>query len=94
MTDLDNLILKTAQTGGDGLDHLEAAVWARVSRLEAKARDRRLHLAALCAAAGVGGLTGGLAGETAPARPAAHGELAVFSTRIAAAPLDVRSLVG
>lgn len=91
MTELDTLIAREATGTSAGLDCLEHDVWSRVERLQAKARERSLRVTALGVAAVIGGITGGVmapAGQTSPT------ELSIFSPRLAASPLDVRSALG
>ncbi len=91
MTDLDILIGRTPSPRAECLDGLENDVWSRVAQREARTRERKLRIAALCVAAGVGGLAGGV---SAPAVEPGQGELTVFSPRMAATPLGMRSVLG
>lgn len=91
MTELDTLIARTAPAGAVTLDGLEDGVWSRVAQAQAKGRDRTLRLAALGVAAGIGGLAGAL---SEPQIAVDRGELSIFSPRMAATPLDVRSALG
>lgn len=91
MTDLDTLIAQTPPSTAEGLEGLEEDVWNRVALTQARARGRRLRVAALCVAAGIGGVAGGV---SAPAVDRGRSELTVFSPRIAATPLDMRSVLG
>lgn len=91
MTDLDTLIAQTQWSRAEGLDGLEDGVWNRVAQTQARARGRKLRLAALCVAAGIGGVAGGV---SAPAGNQGQSELTVFSPRMAATPLDMRSVLG
>lgn len=63
--------------GGRPLDGLEADVWTRVRGLSAERATRRLRLAAVAFALGVGLANGGLVASLA--RPAAS-EMSVFTT--------------
>ena len=60
MTDLDTLIAQTRSSRAERLDGLEEGVWNRVAQTEARARARKLRVAALCVAAGIGGVAGGV----------------------------------
>lgn len=91
MTDLDTLIAETPSSHAEGLDGLEDGVWNRVAQTQARARDRKLRVAALCVAAGIGGVAGGM---SAPTVDQGQSELTVFSPRMAATPLDMRSVLG
>lgn len=91
MTDLDTLIGQTPSPRTEGLDVLEDDVWNRVAQTQARARERKLRLAALCVAAGIGGAAGGV---SAPPVEQGQSELTVFSPRMAATPLDMRSVLG
>ncbi|WP_309630220.1 hypothetical protein [Brevundimonas sp.] len=94
MTDLETLIAQTPpSTVGslEGLEGLEDGVWDRVALKQARARERTLRVAALCVAACIGGVAGGV---SAPAVDPGRSELTVFSTRMAAKPLDTRSVLG
>lgn len=91
MTDLDTLIAETPSSRAEGLDGLEDGVWRRVAQAQARSRERKLRVAALCVAAGIGGVVGGV---SAPAVDQGRSELTVFSPRMAAAPLDMRSVLG
>lgn len=91
MTDLDTLIAQTPSSHAQGLDGLEDGVWNRVAQTQARSRERKLRVAALCVAAGIGGVAGGM---SAPAFDKGRSELTVFSARMAAAPLDMRSVLG
>ena len=91
MTDLDTLIMRGAASADVALDGLEDGVWSRVDQARSKARDRSLRLAALGVAAVIGGVAGGM---TAPAIEGTPSELSIFSPRMAATPLDVRSALG
>lgn len=91
MTELDTLIARATPPGASTLDDLEDAVWRRVAQTQAKGHARTLRVAALGVAAGIGGLAGAMS--------EAHigvdrGELSIFSPRMAATPLDVRSALG
>jgi hypothetical protein len=91
MTDLDTLIAQTQSSRAEGLDGLEDGVWNLVAQTQARARERKLRVAALCVAAGIGGVAGGV---SAPAMDQGQSELTVFSPRMAATPLDMRSVLG
>lgn len=91
MTDLDTLIGQTPSPRTEGLDALEDGVWNRVAQTQARARERKLRVAALCVAAGIGGVAGGV---SSPAVERSQSELTVFSPRMAATPLDMRSVLG
>ncbi|MBJ7447140.1 MAG: hypothetical protein JHC81_06355 [Brevundimonas sp.] len=91
MTDLDTLIAQTPSSRAEALDGLEDGVWNRVAQTQARSRERKLRVAALCVAAGIGGVAGGV---SAPAVDQGRSELTVFSPRMAAAPLDMRSVLG
>jgi len=91
MTELDILIARAAPAGASTLDGLEDGVWSRVAQAQAKGRDRTLRFAALGVAAGIGGLAGAL---SEPQTGVDRGELSIFSPRMAASPLDVRSALG
>lgn len=91
MTDLETLIARGLMPGHDALEGVEARVWSRVSAAQARQRERKLRVAALCLAAGIGGVAGGL---SAPAVDPGRSELSVFSPRLAAAPLDMRRMLG
>ncbi len=91
MTDLDTLIIRGAASGDVTLDGLEDGVWSRVDQARSKAHQRRLRLAAVGVAAVIGGVTGGV---TAPGIQTTPSELSIFSPRMAATPLDVRSALG
>lgn len=91
MADLDRLIADGPTPGGARLDTLEDAVWARVALRRSKEREARLRLSALAVAALVGGVMGS---QIVPPSKPAGGDLAVFSPRVAAAPLDLRSALG
>lgn len=91
MTELDTLIARAAPCGASALDGLEDDVWSRVAQAQAKGRDRALRYAALGVAAGIGGLAGAL---SEPQVAVDRGELSIFSPRMAATPLDVRSALG
>jgi hypothetical protein len=91
MTELDTLIARDATGTSTGLDSLEHDVWSRVKRVQAKARERSLRVTALGVAAAIGGITGGV---MAPVSQTSPTELSIFSPRLAASPLDVRSALG
>ena len=91
MTDLDTLIIRGSAGADLALDGLEEGVWSRVDRARSKARERSLRLAPLGVAAAIGGITGGAA---APAVHTDRSELSIFSPRMVATPLDVRSALG
>lgn len=91
MTDLDTLIIRGSHDAALALDGLEDGVWSRVDRARSEARERSLRLAALGVAAAIGGVTGGV---TAPATQTTPSELSIFSPRMAATPLDLRSALG
>lgn len=91
MTELDTLITREATGTSAGLDSLEHDVWSRVERVQAKTRERSLRVTALGVAAAIGGITGGV---MAPVGQASPTELSIFSPRLAASPLDVRSALG
>ncbi len=91
MTDLDTLIIRGAASADVVIDGLEDGVWSRVDQARSKARDRSLRLAALGVAAVIGGVAGGV---VAPASQTTPSELSIFSSRMAATPLDVRSALG
>ena len=91
MADLEALIAQTPPPGDKALEDLEQGVWNRVAIRRAQDRERRLRLAALCVAAGIGGIAGGV---SAPASAPGPSELSLFSPRMAATPLDVRNLLG
>ena len=91
MTDLETLIIRGSADTDLALDGLEDSVWSRVDQARSKARARSLRLAALGVAAVIGGVAGGVA---APAIQTTPGELSIFSPRMAATPLDVRSALG
>ena len=91
MTGIDTLIAPTPSSRAEGLDGLEASVWKRVAQTQARARERKLRVAALCVAAGIGGVAGGV---SAPAGNQGQSELTVFSPKMAATPLDMRSVLG
>lgn len=91
MTDLDTLIVRGSQDAVRALDGLEDGVWSRVDQARSKARERTVRLAALGAAAVIGGVAGGV---TAPDIQPTPSELSIFSPRMAATPLDVRSALG
>ena len=91
MADLDRLIACGPAPREARLETLEDAVWARVAVRQTRAREARLRLAALAVAALVGGVMGS---QIVPPASPAGGELAVFSPRVAAAPLDLRSTLG
>lgn len=91
MTDLETLIIRGAAGSDVALDRLEDGVWSRVGQARSRARERSLRLAALGVAAVIGGVAGGV---TAPAIRTTSGELSIFSPRMAATPLDVRSALG
>ncbi len=91
MTDLDTLIAQTPSSRAEALDGLEDGVWNRVAQTQARSRERKLRVAALCVAAGIGGVAGGV---SSPAVERGQSELTVFSPRMAATPLDMRSVLG
>lgn len=91
MTDLDTLIVRGSPDAVIALDGLEDGVWSRVDQARSKARERTVRLAALGVAAVIGGVAGGV---TAPDIQTAPSELSIFSPRMAATPLDVRSALG
>lgn len=91
MIDLDTLIAQTQSSRAEVLDGLEDGVWRRVAQTQARARARKLRVAAICVAAGIGGVTGGV---SSPAVERGQSELTVFSPRMAATPLDMRSVLG
>ena len=63
MTDLDTLIAQTRSSRAEGLDGLEEGVWNRVAQTQARARARKLRVAALCVAAGHSTDAGRLGGD-------------------------------
>lgn len=91
MTDLNTLIAQTPSSRAEDLDSLEDGVWDRVAKTQARARERKLRVVALCVAAGIGGLAGGV---SAPPVERGQSELTVFSPRMATTPLDMRSVLG
>jgi len=91
MTDLNTLIAQTQSSQAEGLDGLEDGVWNLVAQTQARARERKLRFAALCVAAAIGGVAGGV---SVPAVNQGQSELTVFSPRMAATPLDMRSVLG
>ena len=91
MTDLETLIAHTPNSSPEGLERLEDGVWNRVAQTEARGRERMLRVAALCVAAGIGGVAGGV---SAPMADPGRSELTVFSPRMATTPLDMRSVLG
>lgn len=91
MRDLDILIADAASSSAAALDGIEAGVWSRVARLQARRDERRLRATALGVAAMIGGLTGGI--TTAPI-DATQGELAIFSPRVALMPLHLGGAAG
>lgn len=91
MIELDDLIARGPAGSVAALDGLEDGVWTRVERAHAKSHERTVRVAALCVAAAIGGVAGGV---TAPAIETGRSELSIFSPRLAATPLDVRSVLG
>ncbi|MBA4000495.1 MAG: hypothetical protein C0461_07875 [Brevundimonas sp.] len=91
MTNLEALIALTPPSRIATLDDLEEGVWDRVAVAQARVRQRTLRVAALCVAAGIGGIAGGVSAPSIEQEP---GDLAVFSPRMATTPLDMRSILG
>ena len=75
MMDLDSLISGTPVAARPAFDALEQRVWREVEARGARSRSVRVRMAALTAAA----MVGGLSGLAAPERPSTRSELAVFS---------------
>ena len=91
MVELDTLIARGSPLEAASLDGLEDGVWLRVERAQTKSRERTVRVAALCVAAAIGGVTGGV---KAPAIETGRSELSIFSPRMAATPLGIRSTLG
>lgn len=91
MDELYDLISKGGGVEVTALGELEGKVWRKVSQVEARRRELRLRTAALCLAAGVGGLAGSISGSV---NAGGRNELSIFSVELVAAPLNVRNLTG
>lgn len=91
MAELDTLIARDTPLKAASLDGLEDGVWRRVEQAQNRMRERSLRVAALGIAAVIGSVAGGM---TAPTVEAGRSELSIFSPRMAAAPLGVRSTLG
>jgi hypothetical protein len=91
MVELDTLIARGSPVEAASLDGLEDGVWRRVEQAQNRTRDRSLRFAALGIAAAIGGVAGGM---TAPTVETGRSELSIFSPRIAATPLGIRSTLG
>ena len=75
MMDLDSLISWTPAAARPAVHTLEQRVWRAVDAHDARVRSVRVRMAALTAAA----MVGGLSGLAAPERASTRSELAVFS---------------
>jgi len=91
MAELDILIARASPLKAASLDGLEDGVWRRVEQVQNRTRERSLRFAALGIAAIVGGVAGGM---TTPTVETGRSELSIFSPRMAATPLAVRSNLG